>query len=169
MSISGGVGVQMADEALERALDVPPIINKTQTRLKTLLPFASPQNPVDITAQAFNNPELVGANLEVMLEEETYDSIVAFFTFVGAAKAMVDPISETLRLAKEAHPSCLLILSIVGPKEVVSRYEESGCPVFEDPIRAVRAVDALSRFSDCLLYTSPSPRDLSTSRMPSSA
>ena len=25
------------------------------------------------------------------------------------------------------------------------------------------------RFDDCLLYTSPSPRDLSTSRMPSSA
>ena len=32
--------------------------------------------------------------------------------------------------------------------------------------------DALSRYGevhDCLLYTSPSPRDLSTSRMPSSA
>ena len=28
---------------------------------------------------------------------------------------------------------------------------------------------ALRRFSSCLLYTSPSPRDLSTSRMPSSA
>ena len=27
----------------------------------------------------------------------------------------------------------------------------------------------LARYSDCLLYTSPSPRDLSTSRMPSSA
>ena len=27
----------------------------------------------------------------------------------------------------------------------------------------------LSKYSDCLLYTSPSPRDLSTSRMPSSA
>ena len=26
-----------------------------------------------------------------------------------------------------------------------------------------------SRFNNCLLYTSPSPRDLSTSRMPSSA
>ena len=25
------------------------------------------------------------------------------------------------------------------------------------------------RYNDCLLYTSPSPRDLSTSRMPSSA
>ena len=29
--------------------------------------------------------------------------------------------------------------------------------------------DEYLRFNDCLLYTSPSPRDLSTSRMPSSA
>ena len=27
----------------------------------------------------------------------------------------------------------------------------------------------IARYRDCLLYTSPSPRDLSTSRMPSSA
>ena len=30
-------------------------------------------------------------------------------------------------------------------------------------------VDVKSKVKDCLLYTSPSPRDLSTSRMPSSA
>ena len=30
-------------------------------------------------------------------------------------------------------------------------------------------VDAAQHYSTCLLYTSPSPRDLSTSRMPSSA
>ena len=29
--------------------------------------------------------------------------------------------------------------------------------------------DRISNFTTCLLYTSPSPRDLSTSRMPSSA
>ena len=32
-----------------------------------------------------------------------------------------------------------------------------------------RIDDALAYYRDCLLYTSPSPRDLSTSRMPSSA
>ena len=33
-----------------------------------------------------------------------------------------------------------------------------------------RAIDGgEGKFRDCLLYTSPSPRDLSTSRMPSSA
>ena len=31
------------------------------------------------------------------------------------------------------------------------------------------AITALTKSQDCLLYTSPSPRDLSTSRMPSSA
>ena len=40
-------------------------------------------------------------------------------------------------------------------------------------VRSVRAMDFGERyknpFSVCLLYTSPSPRDLSTSRMPSSA
>ena len=31
------------------------------------------------------------------------------------------------------------------------------------------SADYVVRFQGCLLYTSPSPRDLSTSRMPSSA
>ena len=33
----------------------------------------------------------------------------------------------------------------------------------------IKVVDLLAPYSNCLLYTSPSPRDLSTSRMPSSA
>ena len=36
-------------------------------------------------------------------------------------------------------------------------------------LAAIPAVIAYNKFSNCLLYTSPSPRDLSTSRMPSSA
>ena len=35
--------------------------------------------------------------------------------------------------------------------------------------RVIRTLFATGQFDDCLLYTSPSPRDLSTSRMPSSA
>ena len=35
--------------------------------------------------------------------------------------------------------------------------------------RVARALATFDRFYNCLLYTSPSPRDLSTSRMPSSA
>ena len=161
MTISGGVGVQMADEAVERGLEVTPMSDAAQTRLKTLLPYASPRNPVDITAQAFNDLTLVTTNLDMMLAEGAYDAIVAFFTFVAAAKAMVGPISETFRVAKRRHPGCLLIVSIVGPPGIVQRYEETGCPVFEDPTRAVRAVDALSRFSEAFARQTP-PRAVAT-------
>ena len=45
-------------------------------------------------------------------------------------------------------------------KEIGRAYE-----VLSDPQSRAR----YDQFGDCLLYTSPSPRDLSTSRMPSSA
>ena len=37
------------------------------------------------------------------------------------------------------------------------------------PAARAEAVEHNEEYYDCLLYTSPSPRDLSTSRMPSSA
>ena len=37
------------------------------------------------------------------------------------------------------------------------------------PTRLLRAWDPVTVFFDCLLYTSPSPRDATLSRMPSSA
>ena len=145
MTVSGGVGVQMADEAVEHGLEVTPMSEGAQARLQALLPFAAPRNPVDITAQAFNDLDLVRANLEVMHDEGTYDAIVAFFTFVAAARAMAGPIADALETARRRRPECLLVLSIVGPPEIVRRYEAAGCPVFEDPARAVRTVAALAR------------------------
>ena len=44
----------------------------------------------------------------------------------------------------------------------IKRFRELG-------IRRIAYVDLDAHFCDCLLYTSPSPRDVSSSRMPSSA
>jgi len=46
--------------------------------------------------------------------------------------------------------------------------QDTPAPMVE-PKRAGEGAERAFRFYDCLLYTSPSPRDLSTSRMPSSA
>jgi len=45
----------------------------------------------------------------------------------------------------------------------------AGAPPFNDPAKRKAVAMAIDRYAICLLYTSPSPRDLSTSRMPSSA
>ena len=147
VSISGGVGVQMADAAVGFGLDVAPLSESAQQRLKAALPYASPRNPVDITAQAFNRLELIGDNLGIVFEEEQHDAVVAFFTYVAAADGMVEPIRDAIHAARERRPGCALVLSIVAPPDVVRQYEAVGCPVFEDPTRAVRSVAALHRFS----------------------
>lgn len=157
MSISGGVGVQMADEAVACGLDVTPMSDRAQARLKAQLPYASPRNPVDITAQAFNDLGLIRSNLDVILEEDAYDAVVAFFTFAAAAEAMVEPVREILQDARRRHPDRLLVLSIVGPPDVVQHYEAAGCPVFEDPSRAVRAVAALARLAESFERTASAP------------
>ena len=147
VSISGGVGVQMADAAVGFGLDVAPLGESAQTRLKAALPYASPRNPVDITAQAFNRVELIADNLGIVFEEDQHDAVVAFFTYVAAADGMIEPIRQAIHAARERRPGCALVLSIVAPPDVVRQYEAVGCPVFEDPTRAVRAVAALHRFS----------------------
>ena len=55
--------------------------------------------------------------------------------------------------------------------QVMSRVVEIAAGIVEDEGTVLLAPAAASfdQFSSCLLYTSPSPRDLSTSRMPSSA
>ena len=109
--ISGGVGVQMADAAVGFGLDVAPLSESAQKRLKAALPYASPRNPVDITAQAFNRVELIADNLGIVLEEEQHDAVVAFFTYVAAAEGMIEPIRDAIHAARERRPGCALVLS----------------------------------------------------------
>ena len=62
----------------------------------------------------------------------------------------------------------LFLTSITVPLATAQEFEEPQTePVFETYSGAVQR--AFFQVEACLLYTSPSPRDLSTSRMPSSA
>ena len=145
MTISGGAGVLMADEAATRGLDVSPMPDAAQARLKRKLSFCAPRNPVDITAQVFNAPHLVGEFLDEMLDEAGYAAIIVFLTYVASVEFMRQPVLDALARARERHPDRPVILSMVGSGEAIASYEALGVPVFEDPERAVRAVSALVR------------------------
>jgi acyl-CoA synthetase (NDP forming) len=146
VTLSGGVGVQMADAAEDHCLDVAPMPEDAQRELKQLLPYAAVRNPVDVTAQAFNDMSLVARNLEVMYERGNYDAIIAFFTGVAGSRYVAAQLRESLRTARERFPDQLVALSIVAPEETIRLYEEEGYLIFEDPTRAVAAVAALMAF-----------------------
>ena len=150
MTISGGAGVMMADEAAVRGLEVPPMPDAAQRRLKELLSFCTPRNPVDITAQVFNAPHLVGAFLDAMLDEGDYAAIVIFFTYVASVEFMAKPTLNAITAARERHPDRPILMAMVGSDEAVAPYEALNVPVFEDPVRAVRTVSALARVREGL-------------------
>ncbi len=143
VTISGGGGILMADIAADCGLEFPAMPLKVQETLKASLPFAAPRNPVDITAQAFNDLALFGRNLDMIVAEGGYDAVIAFFTTVAGSPAMAPQLIAALRKVRNNHPDRLIVLSLLATPDVVAAYEAEGFPVFEDPGRAVEAIAAL--------------------------
>jgi acyl-CoA synthetase (NDP forming) len=148
VSISGGAGVMISDAAEEQGLPMPPMPEAAQARLKALIPFSAPGNPVDCTAQVFNDLSLIGAFARSMVEDGGYSSVIAFFTQLGASPTIAPRLREQLRAVRDAHPERLWVLSVLAPPERMREYEEDGFLVFEDPSRAVVALAAQGRFGE---------------------
>ncbi len=159
ITISGGVGVQMADHANKLGLNVAPMPGQAQEELKKVLPFAAPRNPVDATAQVFNDLTLLGQNFSIMLDEGGYDVVVGFFTVVAASPYIVEPLLKELDELRERFPDRLIFLSLIGPPEIVARYRDAGYLTFEDPCRAIAAASALVGFGKSFAGTRPSVPD----------
>ena len=80
------------------------------------------------------------------------------------------PIEENFR--KDVSVMCNLSQGIEEKGIAIGRAEgEAGLIIkmYKNGFTAEQIASATDKDIDCLLYTSPSPRDLSTSRMPSSA
>lgn len=146
ITVSGGAGVLVSDAAETLELEMPLMPPETQARLKTLLPFAAPANPVDCTAHVFNDMSLVGQFTEAMVDEGGYSSVLAFFTHTGGAQSIAPRLRAELSRVRDRHPDRLYILSVLASPELVAQYEADGFAVFEDPTRATVAIHAMGRF-----------------------
>jgi len=146
ITVSGGAGVIVSDAADKVGLPMPAMPHAAQQRLKALIPFASPRNPVDCTAQFMNDLTVAGQFTRAVVEDGNYPSILGFFTYTVGADSIAEGLRVQLKAVRDAHPDRLLVLSILASPERVAQYEADGFPVFEDPARAVRAIDAMGRF-----------------------
>ncbi len=144
-TLSGGFGIQMADAAAEAGLDVAPMPVEAQAELKALLPYASPKNPVDATAQALTDLDLMSRYLATMLERGRYDAIVGIFGSGPASPTFREPLRAALAAAIADFPDRLLVLTVSAPRDIVRAYEDKGFLIFEDGHSAITALAALIR------------------------
>jgi acyl-CoA synthetase (NDP forming) len=148
VTISGGVGVQMADAAADVGLEVPQLSDTAQRELKALVPFASGRNPGDVTAQVFNDLGLVSRYLRIMLADGDFDAAVLFLTMVVASEDTSRRLIVELDAVMAEFADVALVISLLAPEPIIQLYEAAGYPVFSDPTRAVEAAAVLCRRSE---------------------
>ena len=145
ITVSGGAGVLISDVAESVGLAMPEMPLATQKRLRDLVPFCAPRNPVDATAQVTNDPTLINTFTDAMIHDGGYATVLGFFSMTASSKRW-PVIREQLNIAKDKYPDRLYVLSVIAPPERTAELETDGWVVHEDPTRAVVAIDAMGRF-----------------------
>ena len=145
ITLSGGAGVLISDVAESVGLAMPEMPDHAQAKLKELVTFCAPRNPVDATAQVGNDVSLLSKFTESLVVDGGYSSILGFFTMVASARRW-PLMREQLDMVRVKYPDRLYVLSVIAQAERVHELEADGWICHEDPTRAVVAIDAMGKF-----------------------
>lgn len=154
VTISGGVGVFMADHAAEIGLDVARLPAPIAAKLQALLPYAGVRNPIDMTAQIVNDPSLLERSLEILIEDGDYDAIAVFLTSFAYTR-LRDAMLRVFENTRRRFPEKLIALCTLTPEDVRDRLRALGYLLFEEPSRTVASVAALVRMGQA--FAAPAP------------
>jgi acyl-CoA synthetase (NDP forming) len=145
ITVSGGAGVLISDVAETLGLAMPEMPQAAQEKLRGLVPFCAPRNPVDATAQVSNDVTLVKTFTESMVRDGGYSTVLGFFSMTASSRRWPS-IREQLNAVRVENPGRLYALSVIVPPAGRDELEADGWVVHEDPTRAVTAIDAMGRF-----------------------
>lgn len=146
LTVSGGVGVLLADAAAEAGLDLAPLPEAAQQRILARVPFAATRNPVDVTGQVTSDTGLVELAADVMLGDGGYGSLLVFLAAAGLTPAMQTMQLRLARHLREVFPDRLVLFSTLADPVQQRALEQLGCLTFTDPSRAIRVLAAMDFF-----------------------
>ena len=146
VTVSGGLGVLMADTAVRAGLEIPVIPAAAQEEIRALVSFAATRNPVDITGHAVNDPTLTDKALAIVIEDGGCGSVILSIGAGGRNPARAPQLIETCTALRLRFPKMLLCLSCLHTPEFRQSLAAIGCLCVEEPVHAVRAVAALAGF-----------------------
>jgi len=142
LTVSGGAGILFADACEDAGLMLPDLEQATTEHLRQLAPpFASLLNPVDVTAQVFNRPELLAECLAHICADPNIDSVVVFVASMMGPMAM--GMAQTVAHQTSLTTKPIYVIWTAAPAEALDAREHltgRRIPVFEDPVRCARAI-----------------------------
>lgn len=146
LTASGGFGVLLADAASAQGLALPKLAAHTQERILSVVPFASPSNPVDMTAQVSSRPEVLAQMLDAVARDASCDALILQSANAFQLPRLRDVFLSALEQVRKDHPSRLILLCARAPQEVRATLNGMGFPVVEGIDAACATLAALLRF-----------------------
>ncbi len=156
-TISGGIGVQMADAASKRGFEVAPLPETARRKILDMVPFGGAGNPVDFTGQALTDRRIVEVGLRAAIDEGGFHAHALYVGSLPASPFTRDLSREIFAALRRDYPEELFVLSMMGPPETRTEYEALGYPCFEDHSLAIRALAALRHFGTVFARGAPDP------------
>lgn len=157
ITVSGGVGVLMADEAAARGLDVAEVPDETQAKIKSEVTFAATRNPIDVTGQVVNDIGLLHRMVQLVLDEADFGAIACFQGSMGRTPAHEGTITEAWLRLRRDYPETLLVITGLCSPAFHTAMQQAGCLTFTEPTHALRAIAALDGFRRAGARHAPRP------------
>lgn len=165
LTASGGFGILLADAATAQGLALPKLARATQDRILSVVPFAAPSNPVDMTAQVSSKPEVLAQVLAAVAEDNACDALLLQSANAFHVPRLREVFLSALRQLREQHPDRLLLLCCRAPQDVREQLNAMGYPTVEGIDAACATLAALVRVGS----STASPPRASGSRRDSGA
>ncbi len=149
ITTSGGAGILVADAAVDLDLDIPELDEKTrETIMEVIPPYGSALNPVDVTAQVINVADDFMKVLQAMLDNPDIHALVIVITMISGASGhkMAQDIVKMAGVSDKP----MVVAWTAGERlmgENLKVLSDGGVQYFNSPVRAVKAMGSLMRFS----------------------
>jgi len=144
---SGGASSIVADEAEQAGLMLPDLPRRISEALRPQLPaFATLSNPLDVTAQLFNDPAALGSVVESCIDPASFDAVLVQFTTNADPSAEIT--ADAILSVRERSPIPVFVARFgaeaIAPRGS-ARYRQAGIPLLDAPDQAITVINALVR------------------------
>ena len=146
VSVSGGIGVLMADACIEAGLSVPALSASALDAIRAVQPMAGGRNPIDTTAQLAGRLQVIETISQAMMGGADLGAMFFYLAHLGRDLKRYPKVEGAFLSLRRQQPDRTVVAVMTHIDEVRQRLEAAGVPVFEDPTRAVRAVAGAARW-----------------------
>lgn len=146
VTISGGAGALIADVADQVGLKMPDLNPKQKQQLLSIVPFASPLNPMDTAGPGMMDMDIPLNFMDIALASGRYDSMTLFMTHLGLIDRHWEPLSVGLIARAKKYPHILIALSATATRDRRVEMAAAGIPMYVEPTAAVRSLGLVCNF-----------------------